>query len=105
MKKTLIYSVIIFLLVSCISDVKTGVPFESISIEMSKKNKVNKAIYHPNVNQIVHQGKPIKIIEVWSETSWCYKDLDRNIQKFKDVNFIIRFDKEIQEITGLNGKD
>jgi hypothetical protein len=86
------------------SDLKTGVPFESASVEMSNKNKVIKSIYHSHVNQIIHKGKPIKIIEVWSENSWCYKDTDRNIEKFKDVNFIIRFDKEIEEITSLNGK-
>jgi len=104
MKNTLIYSAIIFLLVGCISDVKTGIPFESISIEMSKKNKVVKSIYHANVNQITNKDKSIKIIEVWSENSWCYKDTDRNIEKFMDVNFIIRFDKEIEEITSLNGR-
>lgn len=104
MKNTLIYSGIIFLLVGCISDIKTGIPFESISIEMSKKNKVVKSIYHANVNQITNKDKSIKIIEVWSENSWCYKDTDRNIEKFMDVNFIIRFDKEIEEITSFNGR-
>ena len=71
---------------------------------MSKKNKVIKSIYHANVNQITNKSKSIKIIEVWSENSWCYKDTDKNIQKFKDINFIIRFDKEIEEITSLNGR-
>ena len=104
MKKVVIYSAIIFLLISCISDVKTGIPFESISIEMSKKNKVIKSIYHTNSNRIINKGKSIKIIEVWSENSWYYKDTDKNIEKFKDVTFIIRFDKEIEEIKSLNGK-
>jgi hypothetical protein len=101
MKKTLIYSAIIFLLISCVSDVKTGIPFESISIEMSRENKVIKSVYHPSISQIDNNGKSIKIIEVWSENSWCYKDTERNIEKLKNINFIIRFDKENEELNNL----
>jgi hypothetical protein len=101
MKKTLIYSTIIFLLVSCLSDLKTGAPFESISVEMSRKNEVIKSVYKSSISQIENKDKTIKIIEVWSENSWCYKDTDRTIEKFKDVNFIIRFDKENEELNNL----
>lgn len=104
MKKAIIYSAIIFLLISCISDLKTGIPFESISIEMSRKNKVFIATYNPSINEITNKGKKVKITEVWTENSWCYRDTDRNIEKLKDINFIIRFDKELDELTSLKGR-
>ncbi len=71
---------------------------------MSKKNKVFISAFQPDINEIIHKGKSINVIEVWSENSWCYKDTDRNIKKFKGINFIIKFDKEIEEITNLKGK-
>jgi len=104
MKNTLVYIGIIFLLIGCTSDIKTGIPFESISIETATQNKVLISVYRPNNNEIINKGKKVKIIEVWSENSWCYKDTDRNIEKLKNVNFIIRFDKEIEELTSLKGR-
>ena len=70
-------------------------------MQMSRENKVIKSVYHSSISQIDNNGKSIKIIEVWSENSWCYKDTNRNIEKFKDVNFIIRFDKENEELNNL----
>lgn len=104
MKNILFFLATVLLTIGCISDLKTGVPFESISIEMAKENKVINSVYKANINQIINKGKVIKIIEVWSENSWCYKDKNRNIKKFKNINFIIRFDKELEEITSLKGK-
>lgn len=102
MKKILIFLIMFFLLTSCVSDVKTGIPLKSISIKMSKKNNVIVSIYHANTTQITNKSSTIKIIEVWSENSWCYKDTDMNIEKLKDINLIITFNKEGEELNSLN---
>lgn len=88
------FIILLFFLISCVSDVKTNIPNRCINIFEAKEKKVFICSYSSNKSEFYFNGIKIKIDDSWIENVWEYKNKDLDISKSDFNNFIVTFNNE-----------
>lgn len=90
MKKIILVTGIIGVLIGCINDRKTGIPYRSESIKESKKRNsfINNYSFEYKISP---KSKELLIREAWTEKEWEYKDQKGNLNYTEKNNFVIKF--------------